>query len=110
MQVYAVGIVEPYDSYSFNQSGQAILDELTTVSGGRAYFPQNNKDRKELKEVIDRIVIELAHQYVVGFTPANAAPAGKWNKVKIKLTPPDESLKSLRLRAREGYFSPNATP
>ena len=110
VQIYAVGIAEPYESNVANIVGQMILDELTTASGGRAYFPQNKKDRKELNEVIDRIVIELAHQYVVGFTPANAAPAGKWNKVKIKLTSPDESTKSLLPRTREGYFSPTTTP
>jgi Ca-activated chloride channel family protein len=110
VQIYGIGVSDPYDTGILNVAGQTILDELATVSGGRAYYPSNKKDRKELDEVIDRIVSELSHQYVIGFTPTNAAPAGKWNKVRIKLAAPDESLKGLSIRTREGYFSPAATP
>jgi Ca-activated chloride channel family protein len=108
--IYSVNIRHPNDSGVFDQQGDTVLDELTTVSGGWAYFPENKKDRKEIDTIIDMISLGLRYQYIIGFTPANAAPAGKWNKVKIKLTPPDDALKKLYLRTREGYFSPAATP
>ncbi|HEY1403387.1 MAG TPA: hypothetical protein VGB05_04615, partial [Pyrinomonadaceae bacterium] len=57
--------------------------------------------------VTDRIASELRHQYVIGFTPTNAAQGGKWNKVNIKVTPRSTELKSLLVRSREGYFSPS---
>lgn len=85
---------------------QEQMHELTTLSGGRPYFPENGK---EMDAVVDRLALELRNQYVVGFTPANAAQGGKWNKVKIKVTPPVK-IKNLFVRSREGYFSPLATP
>lgn len=106
VQIYGIGIIESYDSNGPDIIGQAVLDELATNSGGWAYFPENKKDRKQLNEVIERIALELRHQYLIGFTPTNAAPAGKWNKVKIKLAAPDDALKGMSLRTREGYFSP----
>jgi Ca-activated chloride channel family protein len=63
-----------------------------------------------LIEAIDLLTLELRHQYVLGFAPANAAPPGKWNKVKIKVRTPDRSLKGLSAHSREGYFSPAPTP
>jgi Ca-activated chloride channel family protein len=110
MLIYAVCVYEPDNSGFLNAEGQVTLEELTTTSGGRVFFPHNQKDKKELNEVIDVLSLEMRYQYVVGFTPTNAAPAGKWNKVKIKLTPPNEAVKKLYLRTREGYFSPTATP
>jgi Ca-activated chloride channel family protein len=105
--IYGIGMSDPRAPNGVQVEPQAIIDKLTAISGGYAYFPDN---KKELDEVTDRIAIELRHQYFIGFTPTNAAPAGKWNKVKIKLTPPDEAVKKLHLRTREGYFSPTATP
>jgi Ca-activated chloride channel family protein len=105
--IYGLGINDPWMPNGLSIIGQNILDELATASGGRAYFPDKED---ELDVVIDMIALELRHQYVIGFTPTNAAPAGKWNKVKIKLTPPDEAIKKLSLRTREGYFSPTVMP
>jgi len=107
VQIYGIGLAAPEDPESLRLSGQAILDELTAASGGRAYFPQSIRDTKELDLAIDQVASELRHQYVIGFTPANAAPGGKWNKVKIKVTPRRAELKELLVRSREGYFSPS---
>lgn len=85
---------------------QEKIHELTALSGGRSYFPSKGK---EVEEVIDRMALELRCQYVVGFAPTNSAPSGKWNKVKIKVTPPVK-IKNLFVRSREGYFSPVTTP
>ncbi|HEX8457476.1 MAG TPA: VWA domain-containing protein [Pyrinomonadaceae bacterium] len=86
----------------FNQEGQQNLDELTRISGGRAFFPAT---APEIVEVVDRAALELRNQYVVGFAPASAAAAGKWNKVKIKVEPRAKIFKKLWARSREGYFS-----
>jgi len=110
VQVYGIGLLEKYDPPSLSVAGQAVLDELTLSSGGRAYFPENSKDRKELDQVIERILMQLRHQYVIGFTPTNAAQPGKWNKVKIKVTPRGANRKSFVVIGRDGYFSPPQTP
>lgn len=101
--IYALGISQwsdPPDHMVI--AGQAIVNQLTTDSGGRAYFPDNKKD---LDEVIARLAVELRFQYVLGFVPTNAARDGGWNKVKIKVT-----HKSMVVRSREGYFSPSPAP
>lgn len=104
--VYAIAM-RFENSWVYNEPGERNLDEITRISGGRGFFPAQGK---ELIEAVDRLALELRQQYVVSFAPANAAPPGKWNEVKIKVRPPDKLLKGLRARSREGYFSPAPTP
>ncbi|MDQ3179081.1 MAG: VWA domain-containing protein [Acidobacteriota bacterium] len=102
--VYAVGILDGRDSSSSDGlQGQAFLDELTSVTGGKAFYPQTDV---ELDEIFERIALELRHQYSVGFTPTGFEPDGKWHKVKTKVKPP-RGLPRLTVRGREGYY---ATP
>jgi len=102
--VYAVGILDGRDSASADGlQGQAFLDELTSVTGGKAFYPQTDV---ELDEIFERIALELRNQYSIGFTPNNFEPDGKWHKVKTKVKPP-RGLPRLTVRNREGYY---ATP
>jgi Ca-activated chloride channel family protein len=102
---YAVGILGGGDSSSqLGMQGQAFLDELTSVSGGKAFYPQTDV---EMDEIFERIALELRHQYTVGYTPKDFKPDGKWRKVKVKVKPP-RGLPRLTVRSREGYYaSPN---
>lgn len=113
VQLYSINIRDSsvfYENTLLQAAGQAILEELASVSGGGSFAPQNPADKKELENGVARIASELRHQYVVGFTPGNLAPGGKWNKIKIKLTTRNPHLKGLSVRSREGYFSPASTP
>ena len=101
--VYAIALPVEGERY-FDQIGLRNLEEIAEISGGWAFFPE----RKQVIEAVDRLALGLRHQYVVGFTPANAAQSGEWNKVKIKVKPPPKFPKSLYVRSREGYFSPPA--
>ena len=101
---YAVGILGGNDaSSSIGMMGQAFLDELTSVTGGRSFYPAGDA---EMDEIFERIALELRHQYSVGYTPPNFTPDGKWHKVKVKVKPP-RGLPRLTVRSREGYY---ATP
>ncbi len=101
---YAVGILGGSDmSSSLGMMGQSFLDELTSVTGGRSFYPSGDA---ELDEIFERIALELRHQYSVGYTPPNFTPDGKWHKVKVKVNPP-RGLPRLTVRSREGYY---ATP
>lgn len=105
--VYSVGILGGGDAGSaVGMQGQAFLDELSSVTGGRAYYPQTNV---ELDEIFERIALELRHQYSVGYTPKDFTPDGKWRKVKVKVKPP-RGLPRLIVRSREGYYATPATP
>jgi Ca-activated chloride channel family protein len=42
VQIYAIGIVNSYYSdFSQGRSGRAILEEMTEITGGKAYFPNS---------------------------------------------------------------------
>ncbi|MCA1566402.1 MAG: VWA domain-containing protein [Acidobacteria bacterium] len=105
--IYAIGITGDSALGTPDILGQAVTDELTSLSGGRAYFIEREK---EAGEAVKRLTVELRHQYEIGFTPTNAARGGKWNKVKIKVTLPDPSLKNIVVRSRDGYFSTTPAP
>lgn len=102
--VYAVGIIGGGDAGStLGMQGQSFLDELTSVTGGKSFYPQTDV---EMDEIFERIALELRHQYSIGFTPKDFAPDGKWHKTKVKVNPP-RGLPRLTVRGREGYY---ATP
>ncbi|HLL16060.1 MAG TPA: VWA domain-containing protein [Pyrinomonadaceae bacterium] len=105
--LYAVAATLPNYELIIDPEGQRNLDEMCSQTGGRAFFPNN---RPEMDAVYERIAWELRHQYVVGFTPTNAAQSGKWNKVKIKVAPPSNFTRDIFVRSREGYFSPSPKP
>jgi Ca-activated chloride channel family protein len=99
--IYAIGIVDKGSPSELDVGGQAILDELASVSGGKAFFPTNGA---EMNEIFERIAIELRHQYSIGYKPTNFANDGKWHKVKVRVTPP-RGLPRLFVRSKEGYFA-----
>ena len=102
--IYTVGILDGRDAGSMEgMQGQAFLDELSSVTGGKSFYPQTNV---ELDEIFERIALELRHQYTIGYNPKNFQPDGKWHKIKTKVKPP-RGLPRLSVRSREGYY---ATP
>ncbi|MBE7516292.1 MAG: VWA domain-containing protein [Chloracidobacterium sp.] len=101
---YAVGIISPHDqSTAVGLQGQAFLDEITSVTGGKAFYPNTDV---EMDEIFERIALELRHQYTIGYTPKDFQPDGSWRRVKVKVKPP-RGLPRLTVRARDGYY---ATP
>lgn len=102
--VYAVGILDGRDASSAEgMLGKSFLDELTSVTGGKSFYPETDV---EMDEIFERIALELRHQYSIGYTPADFQTDGKWHKVRVKVKPP-RGLPRLTVRSREGYF---ATP
>lgn len=103
--VYAIGINDGDASTPLGMEGQAFLEELASVTGGKAFFPQTNV---EMDEIFERIALELRHQYSVGYTPKDFQPDGKYHKVKVKVKPP-RGLPRLTVRSREGYYATPST-
>jgi Ca-activated chloride channel family protein len=104
--LYTVGISGTVDLGStLGMEGQAAMNELSAVSGGKAFFP---KSKEEIDWVFDRIVLDLRNQYLLGFKPSKEREDGKWHKIKIKVTPrPKTTGKTpgLDVRSREGYYA-----
>ncbi len=100
--IYSVGILDSRDASSMHgMQGQAFLDSLSSVTGGKSFYPQTNV---ELDEIFERIALELRHQYSIGYTPKDFKPDGEWHKVKVKVKPP-RGLPRLTVRYREGYIA-----
>ncbi len=100
--IYSVGILDSRDVSSMDgMQGQAFLDSLSSVTGGKSFYPQTNV---ELDEIFERIALELRHQYSIGYTPKDFKPDGEWHKVKVKVKPP-RGLPRLTVRYREGYIA-----
>jgi Ca-activated chloride channel homolog len=101
VQIYAIGITDLGDSLA--GFGRSVLEEITRMTGGRAFFPTAYNE-PELVEICTRIALELRHQYSVGFYPTDIASEAKWHKVQVKVNPP-RGLGRLSLSYREGYQS-----
>lgn len=99
--IYAIGIVDGHDDSALGYTGRAILEELSGVSGGKAFFPSTSA---EMNDTFERIALELRTQYSIGFRPTSFANDGKWHKLKIKVQPP-RGFPRLFVRGREGYFA-----
>ena len=98
--IYSVGIVGG-GAGALDASGQAILEELSGVSGGKAFFPSTTA---EMNEIFERISLELRHQYAIGYRPSPFTLDGKWRKVKVKVQPP-RGLPRLFVRSKDGYYA-----
>ena len=100
--LYGVGILSGSDAGSqMGMDGQGILDELASVSGGKAFFPRSNA---EMDDIFEQIALELRHQYSIGYKPVNFSNDGRWHKIKVKVTPP-RGLPRLFVRSKEGYYA-----
>jgi Ca-activated chloride channel family protein len=100
--LYGVGILSGSDAgSSMGMEGQGILDELASVSGGKAFFPRSNA---EMDDIFEQIALELRHQYSIGYKPVNFANDGRWHKIKVKVNPP-RGLPRLFVRSKEGYYA-----
>jgi Ca-activated chloride channel family protein len=102
VQIYAIGITDPA-SDELVGFGRSALEEITRVTGGRAYFP-NAYNEPELVETCTRIALELRHQYSIGFYPTDVTSDAKWHKVQVKVIPP-RGLGHLSLSYKGGYQS-----
>src|SRR5260370_39587324 len=100
--LYSIGILSGSDAgSSLGMDGQGILDELSHVSGGKAFFPRTNA---EMDDIFEQIALELRHQYSIGYKPTNFSKDGRWHHIKVKITPP-RGLPRLFVRSKEGYYS-----
>jgi Ca-activated chloride channel family protein len=77
-----------------------VLAELASVTGGRSIAT----DPRQLEPALAALARELRSQYLLGYTPARAASDSPgWRAIDVQLTRAD--ARSLRIRARDGYFA-----
>ena len=99
--IYAIGIGDSY------QGGvdEGSLRKITEQTGGRAYFPHNER---ELRSAFDQIQRDLREQYLVAYSPSNKTRDGSYRRIQIEVVSPELRQQKLKLNYRPGYFAKTA--
>lgn len=97
--IYSIGIG---DSDAFEGINKDTLRKLSERTGGRAFFP---KDDKDLRAAFAQIQQELRSQYLLAYSPTNRKKDGSFRQVKIEVANPDLRKQKLQLTYRQGYFA-----
>ena len=96
--IYAIGIG---DRYTFNVE-EGTLRKVADRTGGRAFFPSNERD---LQDAFAQIQRDLREQYLVAYSPSNKTRDGSYRKIEIQVITPEMRDKNLKLTYRPGYFA-----
>ncbi len=102
VEMYAIGVFDPFVHTLEEKLGPLQLDELASVTGGRLL---SLRDTRELSSAVIQISRELRNQYVLGYYPSNRHRDGKWRKLRVHLAG-SASQSSFRLYAKKGYYAP----
>lgn len=96
--IYAIGIGDSY------QGGVEMgsLKKIAELTGGRAYFPQSER---ELRSAFAQIQRDLREQYLLAYSPSNKARDGSYRKIQIEVVDPEVRKQNLKLTYRPGYFA-----
>jgi len=89
-----------------NMEGQGVLNELSSLSGGRVFFMNNSQGAKAFDEVFELIALELRSQYQVAIAPEPSGGDTKWRKLKVMASRAGAAgqTEELIARTRQGYY------
>ena len=96
--IYAIGIGDRYQ-FGINEGA---LKKITEGTGGRAYFPRNER---ELRDAFAQIERELREQYLIAYSSSNKTRDGSYRRVAIEIVNPELRKENFRLNYRPGYFA-----
>ena len=104
VSVYTIGLQSKYSAGRTATSGGSryfstadfSMKSLAQETGAQAFFPT---DASELNGIYGSIARELASQYSLAYSPANARPDGRYRRIVVRVAARPE----LQLRTRSGY-------
>lgn len=98
--IYAIGL-KSNDGLTGKVFHEAdyVLRQLTTQTGGRAFFPTS---LQELPAIYKQISEELSSQYSLGYSSRNPKRDGRWRRVVVRLARP-----GVTARTKQGYYGPS---
>jgi len=96
--IYAIGIGDMYRG----GVDEGSLRKISEQTGGRAYFPRNER---ELRDAFDQIQRDLREQYLVAYSPSNKSRDGSYRHIEIEIVNPELRKQNLKLNYRPGYFA-----
>jgi len=103
--IYGIGIYEPFGSRSRTPEemyGPSLLGEIAEETGGRE-FPVD--DLRDLPDAAAKIGVELRNQYMLGYSPTDAEPDGRYHRLQVKVTRVP-GMPKLQAHWRPGYYAP----
>jgi Ca-activated chloride channel family protein len=102
--IYAIGLFSD-DDLKHNRGemkkARRALTELSTATGGLAFFPENVDDTQA---ICAQIAHDIRDQYTLAYYPTNAAQDGSFRSVQVSVIPPRGAGK-LSVRTRLGYYA-----
>jgi VWFA-related protein len=101
--IYAVGLLGEEQRHEAAKAKRA-LKELTTATGGLAFYP---KDASEVGSLAVEIATDIRSQYTIAYTPPNPDD-GTYRQIKVEVDAPGHPS----VRTRSGYYAhaPSAAP
>ncbi len=95
VSIYTVGLRgwSASDGMGINED---LLTQIANYTGGRAFFPE---DEKDMREAFDDIAEELHQQYRMAYFPPNSENVDGWRDIDVSMT----SRRGLIVRTRLGY-------
>jgi len=100
VMIYSIGIEESGFG-PLVAGGSATLDQISNLTGGKAFYPRGGA---EMDDIFEQIALDLRHQYSIAFRPSNFALDGKWHKLTVKVHEP-RGMPRLWVRTKAGYFA-----
>lgn len=101
--IYAIGIGDRYQ-FGINEGA---LKKITEGTGGRAFFPRNERD---LSDSFAQIQRDLRERYLIAYSSSNKTRDGSYRRVTIEIVNPDLRRDNPKLNYRPGYFAKAAVP
>jgi Ca-activated chloride channel family protein len=96
--IYAIDFSRGFGQGSFRAAqARGFLKEMADLTGGGVFSPTGSRD---LPSIYQKILDELAAQYVIGFASDRPTSEKKFRKLKVDLKKP-----GLRVRHRQGYYA-----
>ncbi len=95
--IYCIGLLneeEPADA----RSAKRALKELAEASGGQDFYP---KDLAEVERITPEVAHEIRNQYLLAYSPTNAALDGSYRKITVKVMGHEKDV----VRTRSGYYA-----
>jgi VWFA-related protein len=97
--VYAIGLFTEEEKHEGTKARRA-LNELTSTTGGLAFYP---KDVSEVRALAVEIARDIRSQYTIAYTPSIQELDGSYRQIKVTVDAPGKPV----VRTRSGYY---ATP
>jgi VWFA-related protein len=95
--IYAIGLFADEDKRDASKARRA-LHELTTTTGGMAYYP---KDVAEVQALAVEIARDIRNQYTIAYSPKIQELDGKYRQIKVTVDAPGKPM----VRTRSGYYA-----